>query len=117
MSTNRANGTRKHEFQEMELTGFPSEDRLVIDDLTKVRLALTADLGETTMTVREVLELRQGSVVPLSKLAGEMTDIYVNGVPLARGDVVVIADTLHVRIGEVHGVVLQDEKDVTEDEY
>jgi len=41
--------------------------------------------------------------VQLSKLAGEMTDIYLNGLPLARGEVVVIGDTLHVRIGEIVG--------------
>ena len=55
------------------------------------------------MLVREVLELKRGSIVQLDKLAGEMTDIYVNGLHLARGEVVVIADVLHVRIGEIVG--------------
>ncbi|MBM3290634.1 MAG: flagellar motor switch protein FliN, partial [Candidatus Hydrogenedentes bacterium] len=60
-------------------------------------------LGACTMLVRDVLALQRGSVVQLSKLAGEMTDIYLNGLPLARGEVVVIGDTLHVRIGEIVG--------------
>lgn len=91
------------------------DDRLSIGDLMKVRLALAVDLGETILSVRDVLDLRQGSVIPLSKLAGEMTDIYVNGIPLAKGEVVVIADALHVRIAEIFGATPIEEKDLDYD--
>jgi len=62
------------------------------------------------MLVREVLDLKQGSIVPLDKLAGEMTDIYVNGIPLAKGEVVVIGDSLHVRVGEILGVAASEKE-------
>jgi len=81
----------------------PPGAHLKLDDLKRVKLTVSADLGGCPMLVRDVLALQRGSVVQLSKLAGEMTDIYLNGLPLARGEVVVIGDTLHVRIGEIIG--------------
>jgi|GEM_PF-1585621 len=84
-------------------------DRLSIEDLSKVRLAVTGDLGQCTMTVRDVLDLKQGSIVALNKLAGETTDVCINDVPVARGEIVVIADSLHVRIAEIIGASEKEE--------
>jgi len=92
-----------HTFAEIEPIAAPPGAHLKLDDLKRVKLTVSADLGACNMLVREVLDLQRGSVVQLSKLAGEMTDIYLNGLPLARGEVVVIGDTLHVRIGEIVG--------------
>ena len=92
-----------HTFEEFVPVAGSPNTHLQVNDLRRVKLCVSADLGSCDMRVREVLELRRGSVVQLSKLAGEMTDIYVNGQTLARGEVVVIGDTLHVRIGEVVG--------------
>jgi len=92
-----------HTFEEIVPAAEMSPERLGIEDLNNVKLTIAADLGTSNMLVRDVLELKRGSVIQLSKLAGEMTDIYVNGLPLARGEVVVIGDTLHVRIGEIVG--------------
>ena len=93
----------EHEFREVSPQGAYGEERLSLEDLRQVRMSLTAHLGSCSMTVREVLALKRGAVVTLDKLAGEMTDVFVNGLPLARGEVVVIADELHVRIGEIVG--------------
>lgn len=98
-----------HTFEEIVPTGVAPHDHLAIEDLNNVKLTITADLGTSAMLVRDVLELKRGSVIQLSKLAGEMTDIFVNGLPLARGEVVVIGDTLHVRIGEIVGQEQVDE--------
>lgn len=103
MSESHALDMPNHEFDEVVQNKIVPFDKLGIENLQNVRLLVSADLGETVMLVREVLELRQGSIVPLDKLAGEMTDIYVNDIPLAKGEVVVIADSLHVRIGEIYG--------------
>lgn len=92
-----------HEFREVAPEAQPSLERLDVDHLKGVRLTITAHLGKCSMLVREVLDLKRGSIVQLDKLAGEMTDIFVNGLPLARGEVVVIADVLHVRIAEIAG--------------
>lgn len=76
-------------------------ESLSLDDVMNIRLRLTAELGRAPMKVRDVLALKVGSIVTLNKMAGEPTDLYVNGLPLARGEVVVISDTLHVRMSEI----------------
>ena len=110
MNESQSSETREHTFAEEFQSAGPPADHLEVDDLKNVRLTFTADLGEAGLTVRDILELRVGSVIPLSKLAGEMTDLYVNGIPLARGEVVVIADTLHVRVSEVLGVAEEEKQ-------
>ena len=76
-------------------------ERLDQEDVMSVRLRLTAELGQARIRVREVLALKVGSIVTLNRMAGELTDIFVNGLPLARGEVVVISDVLHVRMSEI----------------
>lgn len=88
-------------FREELSPGLQSPEHLALGDLHNVKLELSADLGRCTMLVREVLELKRGSVLALDKLAGEMADLHVNGIPFAKGEIVVLADTLHVRISEV----------------
>jgi flagellar motor switch protein FliN/FliY len=80
-----------------------SEEHLALDDLRQICLTVWADLGACPMMVRDVLELKRGSVLALDKLAGEMADIYVNNVPLGRGEVVVLGDSLQVRVAEIFG--------------
>lgn len=94
---------KAHEFSEVKENAPQTGGHLEIADLKEVRLNLTADLGQCRMSVRDVLELTQNAVIQLDKLAGEMTDVYVNGLPLAKGEVVVIGDSLHVRVGEILG--------------
>lgn len=84
-------------------TRSPNGDRLSLDDLNEVPMRVEVLLGAALMTVRDVLNLKEGAVVPLRKLAGEMSDVYVNGMSLARGEIVVIGDNLSVRIAEVTG--------------
>ena len=69
--------------------------------LMDVNLQLSVELGRTRMTVRQVLDLQNGSVVELDRLAGEAVDIYVNDHILARGEVVVVDDKFGVRISEL----------------
>lgn len=95
---------KEHEFGRELMPTQTSPEHLTYEQLRHVRLAVTADLGQCKLSVREILRLRRGSVLPLDKLAGEMADIQVNGVPVAKGEVVVLGDVLHVRVAEVHGV-------------
>lgn len=94
--------TQAHTFEPIA-ESHNSDDHLDLEDLHEVKLTIHADLGNCKMYVRDILELREGSVVQLNKMAGEMTDIYLNGLPLAKGEVVVIGDSLHVRIAEILG--------------
>ncbi len=71
--------------------------------LQNVELAVTVELGRARLAVRELLELRAGSIVELDRAAGSLVDVMVNGTLLARGEVVVVDDELGVRITEVVG--------------
>jgi len=72
-----------------------------LEFLMDVSLQVAVELGRTQMTVREVLGLTPGSVIELSKIAGEPVDIIVNGKPMARGEVVVIDDMFGVRVTDI----------------
>ena len=69
-----------------------------IDLLMDVFLKVTVELGRTRMQLRQVLELQQGSVVELDRLAGDAVDVYVNERLLARGEVIVVDDKFGVRV-------------------
>ena len=66
-----------------------------------VPLQVTVELGRTKKTIKEILELTNGSIVELDKLAGEPVDINVNGKLLAKGEVVVIDENFGVRITDI----------------
>jgi len=74
-----------------------------IDLLKDVPLRLTVELGRARLLVREVLALRDGSVVELDRQAGAAVDVLVNGALIARGEVVVVDERFGVRITEVVG--------------
>lgn len=66
-----------------------------------VPLQITVELGRAKKSIKEILELTNGSIVELDKLAGEPVDIQVNGKFLAKGEVVVIDENFGVRITEI----------------
>jgi len=72
-----------------------------LEMLMEVSLQLTVELGQTHMSVRQVLDLQQGSVVELNRQAGDAVDIFVNNHIFARGEVVVVDDKFGVRITEL----------------
>ncbi len=67
-------------------------------------VSLTIELGSCQLPMREVLQLRVGSVVQLEKAADAPVELSVNGKLIARGEVVVIEDRYGVKITEVIGV-------------
>jgi flagellar motor switch protein FliN/FliY len=75
-----------------------------LDLLADVEMQVTAELGRTRMTVRDLLALTPGSVVELDRLAGSPVDVLVNGTLVARGEVVVIDEEFGVRISEIIGL-------------
>lgn len=66
-----------------------------------VPLQVTVELGRTKKRIRDILELANGSIIELDKLAGEPVDILVNGKLLAKGEVVVIDENFGVRITDI----------------
>lgn len=66
--------------------------------LANVPLDIEVELARKTLTVRQILELGPGSVIRLPRAAGENIDILVGGARLGSGEIVVIEDTVGVRI-------------------
>jgi len=66
-----------------------------------MEVEFVADLGETELTVSEILKLEKGSIVDLKKPAGESVESYVNGRILGKGEVMVYEKNLAIRINEV----------------
>ncbi len=72
-----------------------------IDMLLDVELEILVQLGQKTMSIRDILKLTKGSVIELEKAAGEHLDIFVNRRKLAEGEVVVIDDHFGIRISQL----------------
>jgi len=72
-----------------------------IELIMDVPVQLTVELGRARMTIKELLQLGQGSVVELHNLAGEPLDVYVNGYLIAQGEVVVVEDRYGIRLTDV----------------
>ena len=66
-----------------------------------IPLQLTVELGRTHLLVKDVLQLNQGAVVELTKLAGEPLDVFINSKLVARGEAVVVNEKFGVRLVDV----------------
>lgn len=66
-----------------------------------IPLQLTVELGRTKILVKDVLQLNQGAVVELTKLAGEPLDVFVNSKLVARGEAVVVNEKFGVRLVDI----------------
>ena len=71
--------------------------------LLDVNLPISVQLGQTTMTIRELLNLKKGKLVQLKRMAGEPVDVFIDGKLLAKGEITVVDDKLSIRIGSLYG--------------
>lgn len=91
-------------FQDMtEISKQPRDKNLnrELDFILDIPLDVSAELGRTRLLINELLQLGQGSVVELNKLAGEPLEVYVNGKLVARGEAVVINEKFGVRLTDI----------------
>jgi len=72
-----------------------------ISKVANVEVKLSAELGRTKLSLKDVMEYDTGSIIVLDKLCSEPVDIFVNEVLIARGKVVAIEDTYGVKIVEI----------------
>ena len=72
-----------------------------LDLLLDIPLEITAELGRTRMIIHDLLQLGQGSVIELNKLAGEPLEILVNHKLIARGEVVVVNEKFGIRLTDI----------------
>jgi flagellar motor switch protein FliN/FliY len=81
----------------------PKDNKLKreLDFILDIPLEVSAELGRARLLINELLQLGQGSVVELNKLAGEPLEVYVNGKLVARGEAVVINEKFGVRLTDI----------------
>ena len=91
--------------QEPEFDNLQDENSMMgsrgMDFLLDIPVELTVQLGTTKMLIKELLQLGQGSVVELEKLAGEPMEILANHKLIARGEVVVVNEKFGVRLTDI----------------
>ena len=93
-------GMKSFEFKPFSGTA-ANKESATLELMSDVQLDMTIELGRTHMELEDVLKLKQGSVVPLDKLAGDPADIYVNGRLVARGEILVLNDNFCIRVAEL----------------
>ena len=92
---------QKASFPELraDATGGATSEQL--DLVMDIPVTLSVELGRTKIQIRELLQLAQGSVVDLDRLAGEPMDVLVNGFLIARGEVVLVNDKFGIRLTDI----------------
>ncbi|MFD1006848.1 flagellar motor switch protein FliN [Oceanisphaera ostreae] len=77
------------------------EERRKLDAILDIPVTISMEVGRTQISIRNLLQLNQGSVVELDRLAGEPLDVMVNGTLIAHGEVVVVNDKFGIRLTDV----------------
>lgn len=72
-----------------------------LDVILDIPVRISMEVGSTSITIRNLLQLNQGSVIELDRLAGEALDVLVNGTLIAHGEVVVVNDKFGIRMTDV----------------
>ncbi|PWK49140.1 flagellar motor switch protein FliN [Pleionea mediterranea] len=72
-----------------------------LDVILEIPVSLSMEVGRTNIAIRNLLQLNQGSVVELDRLAGEPLDVLVNGTLIAHGEVVVVNEKYGIRLTDV----------------
>lgn len=89
-------------------TGTPGGDAIdgleadvKLDVILEVPVTLSLEVGRTRIPIRNLLQLNQGSVVELDRVAGDPLDVFVNGTLVAHGEVVIVNDKFGIRLTDV----------------
>jgi flagellar motor switch protein FliN len=100
--TEEASSAEDQEFNEEE--ALSSDDFInnpKLDVILDIPVSLSMEVGRTKIPIRNLLQLNQGSVVELDRIAGEPLDVMVNGTLIAHGEVVVVNEKFGIRLTDV----------------
>jgi flagellar motor switch protein FliN/FliY len=90
--------------------GLP-QSRLPIDFIDDVTVEIWAELGEASMTVGEILNMKEETVIELDKPAGETVNLKINGRDFARGEVIIIGNNLGIRVDRIYDPKINNDQD------
>jgi flagellar motor switch protein FliN/FliY len=89
-------------FKELQADASDQTDSEVsLDAILDVPITISMEIGRTKINIRNLLQLNQGSVVELDRLAGEPMDVLVNGTLIAQGEVVVVNEKFGIRLTDI----------------
>ena len=95
-------GAESARFQELTAeAGVGGKGDVQLDAILDVPVTISMEIGRTQITIRNLLQLNQGSVIELDRLAGEPMDVLVNGTLIAHGEVVVVNEKFGVRLTDI----------------
>ncbi|MBL4830798.1 MAG: flagellar motor switch protein FliN [Aliivibrio sp.] len=77
------------------------DERRKLDSILDIPVTISMEVGRSQISIRNLLQLNQGSVVELDRIAGEPLDVMVNGTLIAHGEVVVVNDKFGIRLTDV----------------
>ncbi|ABI71043.1 MULTISPECIES: flagellar motor switch protein FliN [Shewanella] len=77
------------------------EEAAKLDGILDIPVTISMEVGRSFISIRNLLQLNQGSVVELDRVAGEPLDVMVNGTLIAHGEVVVVNDKFGIRLTDV----------------
>lgn len=92
---------KQHEFENLREEKKESTAGRDINFLLDIPVELTVQLGTTKMLIKELLQLGQGSVIELEKLAGEPMEVYANSRLVARGEAVVVNEKFGIKLTDI----------------
>jgi len=82
-------------------TANPESGEVKLDVILDIPVTIGMEIGRTQLSIRNLLQLNQGSIVELDRLAGEPMDVLVNGTLVAHGEVVVVNEKFGIRLTDV----------------
>lgn len=98
----------QHTVETAELEEFSSDEPVMsdehqqkLDSILDIPVVISMEVGRSKISIRNLLQLNQGSVVELDRIAGEPLDVMVNGTLIAHGEVVVVNDKFGIRLTDV----------------
>ena len=81
--------------------GIGPDEQKKLDTILDIPVTISMEVGRSLISIRNLLQLNQGSVVELDRVAGEPLDVLVNGTLIAHGEVVVVNDKFGIRLTDV----------------
>lgn len=93
---------KKMELDELrEETSGPTDETANMEIILDIPVIISMEVGRTKISIRNLLQLNQGSIIELDRLAGEPLDVLVNGTLIAHGEVVVVNEKYGIRLTDV----------------
>jgi flagellar motor switch protein FliN/FliY len=96
-------GAEAVELEELhdEKAPITADEKRKLDTILDIPVTISMEVGRSKISIRNLLQLNQGSVVELERVAGEPLDVLINGTLIAHGEVVVVNDKFGIRLTDV----------------